>query len=124
MNIKFLNLLLICTSLIGYLEWGGGNHIFLFQGEAEIILKFFTNPSSVIHPFTMLPLLGQILLIVTLFQKSPNKYLTYLSIFGLGLLIFFIFLTGLIRLNFSVLFSTIPFLIVAVLTVVRLRQIK
>jgi hypothetical protein len=36
---KFFNLLLILTSLLGYLEWGKGHQMFLFQAEAEIFAK-------------------------------------------------------------------------------------
>jgi len=124
MKIKILNFLLIITSLIGYLEWGGDNHIFLFQGEAEVVYKLFTNPGSVIHPFILLPMIAQILLLITLFQKSPSKKLTYISISGLGLLMGFMFIIGLISLNFKIFLSTIPFLIVVLLTIRHLRELK
>jgi len=122
MKLKTLNILLIVTSFIGYLEWSGNSHIFLFQGEAEIIHKLFTNPTSVIHPFILLPLIGQILLLITLFQKTPSKILTYISIVGLGLLLGFMFIIGIISLNFKIIISTIPFLIVAILTIRNLKK--
>jgi hypothetical protein len=124
MKIKILNLLLIITSLLGYLEWGGDNHIFLFQGESEIIYKLFTNPGSVIHPFILIPLMAQILLLITLFQKSPSKKMTYISISGLGLLLGLMFIIGLLSFNFEILLSTFPFLIVAILTIRNLREKK
>ena len=117
MKSKILNSLLIITSLIGYLEWGGNNYIFLFKAEAEIFLKLFTDPISVLHPFTILPLIGQVLLLITLFQKTPNKTLSFISIAGLGLLLGFIFIIGLMSLNFKVIISTIPFIVVSVLTI-------
>lgn len=124
MKDKILNFLLIITSLIGYLEWSGDSHTFLFQAEAEIVYKLLTNPTSVIHPFILLPLIGQILLLITLFQKSPGKILTYISIFGLGILLGFMFVIGLISLNYKILFSTIPFLIVTILTIRNLKKSK
>ena len=81
MKSKILNLTLILTSLIGYLEWGQDMSMFLFQGELDVISKLFTDPLSVLHPFTLLPLLGQILLLITLFQKNPSKVLTYVGIY-------------------------------------------
>ena len=114
---KLLNLLLILTSLIGYLEWGKDYKLFLFQVEAEIISKLFINPVSVIHPFTILPLTGQLVLLVTLFQKKPNKVLTFIGIGGLGVLLGLMFVIGLIALKFKILFSTIPFLVIAFLTI-------
>ncbi len=124
MKLKILNILLIITSLIGYLEWGGDNHIFLFQGESEIVYKLFTSPGSVIHPFILLPLIGQILLLITLFQKSPNRKITYISIAGLGLLLGFMFIIGLISFNVKILLSTIPFLIVVVYSFRHLLEIN
>jgi hypothetical protein len=99
------------------LEWGNGQRQFLFQVEAEIISKLFTDPVSVIHPFTILPLVGQVILFITLFQKKPNSVLTYIGIGGIGILFFLMFLIGLIGLNVKILLSTIPFLVIAFFTV-------
>jgi hypothetical protein len=123
MKSKILNLLLIVTSLFGYLEWSGNNHIFLFKAEAEIFLKLFSDPIAVLHPFIMLPLISQLILLITLFQNPPNRILTYISIAGLGLLLLFMFAIGLITGNVKTILSTIPFLIVAVLAIRYYRNI-
>lgn len=112
------------TSLIGYLQWGGGNHAYLFQSEFEIITKLFKDPTSVIHPFIVLPLISQLLLLITLFQKKPNKYLTYLSIAGLGLLLGFMCIIGFISLNAKVILSTLPFIILSVYAVFYYKNLK
>jgi len=117
MKSKILNLSLILTSLIGYLEWGENNSMFLFQGEIEIVGKLFKDPMSVMHPFTLLPLIGQILLAFTLFQREPGKILTYLGFGGLGILLLFMFVIGLLSLNFKIIVSTIPFLITGFLVI-------
>jgi hypothetical protein len=121
---KLLNLLLIATSLLGYLEWSGNSHMFLFQAEGEIIEKLFKDPLSVIHPFIMLPMIGQAILFFTLCQKRPNKILTYISIVGLGILLVFMFLIGIISINYKIILSTVPFIVVAVLTVIHFRKAK
>jgi uncharacterized protein YacL len=114
---KILNLLLVITSLFGYLEWSGNNHSFLFEAEAELFTKLFSDPKSVLHPFILLPLLGQILLLITLFQKVPDKRMIYFSIGCLGLLLGFMFIIGLYSQNFRIVFSTIPFLVTALLAI-------
>lgn len=124
MKSKILHLLLIITSLVGFLEWGGNNHSFLFQAEAELLSILFTAPTSVMHPFTILPLLGQIVLVITLFQRTPNKTMSYISIGCLGILLAFIFVIGLMELNFKIIISTIPFLVVAILTIRHNRKNK
>lgn len=124
MKLKVLVFLLICTSLIGYLEWGGNNKMFLFQAEGDIIYKLFTNPRSVIHPFILLPMLGQVLLGFALFQNKPNKKLIYSGIACLGLLLGFMFLIGLFSLNFKIVLSTLPFVLTAIFTIFQLRKVN
>jgi hypothetical protein len=82
---KIINSLLLLTSLLGYLEWGKDNKAFLFQAEAEVIGKLFADPVSAFHPLVLLPLAGQLALLVTIFQKQPSRILT---IFGITIGIF------------------------------------
>lgn len=117
MKHKILTLTAILSSLIGYLEWGIDSKMFLFQGEMEILSKLFTAPRSVLHPFTLLPLIGQLLLLITLLQRQPGKMLTYSGLACIGLLLAFMFVIGLISLNFKILLSTLPFLITAFLMI-------
>jgi len=119
---KILNTFLILTSLAGYLEWGKDNEIFLFQAEGEILIKLINDPGSVIHPFTLLPMFGQILLLITLFQKNPGKKMTYIGLTCIGLLLVFMFVIGLISLNVKILLSTIPFMITAFITIRHHRR--
>lgn len=117
MKIKVLNLLLILTSLIGLLEWGKDGHMFLFQAEADIIGKLFTDPKSVLHPFILMPLFGQIVLLVTIFQKKPSAVLTIVGLSGLALLLLLMLLIGVMSVNYEMIFYTLPFIIVAILTI-------
>lgn len=124
MKSKILNVLLIITSWIGYLEWSGDSSSFLFQAEAEIFSKLFSDPQSVLHPFTVIPFIGQLLLVFTLFQNKSSRILTYTGIFALGFLMVFLFAIGVISLNIKIIVSTIPFLSVSVATLIHLRRIK
>lgn len=124
MKSKILNVLLIITSLVGYLEWSGDSSSFLFQAEAEIFSKLFSDPKSVLHPFTVIPFIGQLLLVFTLFQKNPSRILTYTGIFALGFLMVFLFVIGLISMNLKIAGSTVPFLAIAVITLIHLRRKK
>jgi len=121
---RIINLLLILTSLTGYLEWGGNSHSFLFQAEGEILSKLFTNPMSVLHPFTSVPMIGQVVLIITLFQNRPSKLLTYSGIFAIGILLVFMFVIGILSSNFKIMLSTIPFMFMAVIALRHYRNGK
>lgn len=114
MHAKILNTLLVLSSLIGYLEWSGNNHLFIAEAEREIILKLFTDPNSIIHPLIILPIVGQILLLLTLFQKKPNKIMTYISIAMLGCLLYLMLFIGIFSFNYKIIISTLPFLFISI----------
>lgn len=117
MKAKLLNLGLIVTSLFGYLEWGRGNEMFLFQIEIDLIAKLFSDPMSVLHPFTILPVLGQFMLACTLFQGKVSARLTYLGMGCIGILLLFMLVVGILAMNPKILGSTLPFLLVAFWTI-------
>jgi len=119
MKSKLLNLGLIVTSLLGYLEWGKDMTMFLFQGEAEIVVKLFKDPISVIHPFTVLPMTGQIILLITLFQKQPGRKLSLVGMGCIAILFLLIFVIGIMTLKLRIFLSTIPFLTLGVLRILR-----
>ena len=121
---KKINLALLLTSFTGYLEWGGGSHGFLLTLEAEVLKKLFSDPFAVLHPFTVLPLLGQIMLMATLLQKEPSRVLSILGMISLGILIMMIFLIGILTVNFKILFSAVPFLVAAFLAIRNFRRQK
>lgn len=111
---KILNLCVVLTSLIGYLEWGTDNSAFLGQTEYELIFGA-KSLQNMIHPFVIVPLAGQLLLLITLFQKTPSRLLSYIGLASLSLLLVFIFIIGAMTPNFKMLASTIPFIISGIL---------
>lgn len=123
LKIKLLIVLVVVSSFFGFLEWGN-KHYFLIQIEIELILKATSDFKSVIHPFTIIPFLSQLLLIVSLFQVKPNRLLVSSSIVGLLLLIGFIFFIGIIVLNWKIILSALPFLIVSIITFITLLKNK
>lgn len=122
MKAKILNILLILSSLIGYLEWGKDNSSFLFQVEYDVLKGLFNDFKSVAHPFTLIPLAGQILLIFTLFQKQPSKVLTYIASACLALLLGFMFAIGLMSLNIKITLSILPFFVVLILVIRNFKK--
>jgi len=124
MKTKIYNSLLVLSSLFGFLEWGQSKKMFLFQIEAEMFSKLPHDPLAVLHPFVLLPLVGQILLIVTIIQEKPRNLLTYLGIGGIGILMALILLVGCLGKNLMIISSTIPFFTISVLAVLQLRKQK
>lgn len=116
MREKIINILILLSAFFGYLEWGKNNSSFLYEVELEFFKNMFNDPKSSVHPFTVIPIFGQILLFITLFQKTPNQKLTYIGIFCIGVLLLFIFFIGIISINLKILISTLPFILFAILS--------
>lgn len=114
MVLKYYHIALVIASLFVYLEWGAGNHSFLFEAEKEVLSKLFVDPISVLHPFTVFPLIGQLMLISSLFMNRPNLWLTRTAILFLACLVGFIFVVGILSMNWKIMASTMPFLILAI----------
>jgi len=122
MKEKVLSVLLILTSLLGYLEWGQGQQLFLFQAEGEILLKLWADPKSVLHPLILMPLMGQILLAITVVQRTPSRILVYIGMGSLSILLGLMCIIGIISFNLKILFSTLPFLVLSVFTLIYLKK--
>lgn len=122
MKLKILNACLIVTPLFGYLEWGTDSSSFLFQVEMVVLSKLFQDPVAAVHPFTLIPLFGQIMLLVTLFQREPSRLLTMIGIVLISFLLLFIAFIGVISLNYKIALSTLPFIVTAVFAVREIRK--
>ncbi len=108
---KLLNFCLLISFQFGYLEWGKGNHTFIFQAEAEIISKAAGNAVSFVHPFIIIPLAGLLILLYTLFQKTPSRFLSFSGLACLSVLMLLLLFIGVMNPNFKILASTIPFFV-------------
>ncbi|MEQ1624227.1 MAG: hypothetical protein ABL870_06005, partial [Sediminibacterium sp.] len=96
---KLWNILLLLSFLIGYLEWGKDQHLFLFQAIGELYAKAIVNPIAVLHPLTLLPFLGMLLFLSTIFQKTPNRIISLVGAIGMSTIMFMILLIGIIDPN-------------------------
>lgn len=112
-NYRFFILLIILSSLFGYLEWGGGNHAFLYEMERDVVLKLICSPKTALHPLTILPLFGQFLLTIALIKKSKSIRLIYWGIGLISLLLLFIFFIGLISLQWKIFICALPFIVLS-----------
>lgn len=119
---KLLTLGLILSSLVVYLEWGGENSNFLFHLERELLSKLFIDPLSVLHPFTILPLIGQIILTITLFQTKPKRSISLLGMLLLGFLTYFVLLIGILALNIKIILFALPYTILSILNIRHHRK--
>ncbi|HNC50427.1 MAG TPA: hypothetical protein PLH27_15665, partial [bacterium] len=57
-----------------------------------------------------------------LFQNKPRPVIVLTGLLGLGVLLWFIFLIGLISLNLKITFSALPFLIISIFVLYSMRK--
>jgi len=121
MQIRFLSVMILVSSLCPYLSWGKTNYTFLFQAEWLVLNKFLSAPSAVMHPLIIVPLLSQLLILI-FGIISPKTTLVYLGIIGLYLLIAFILLAGFLSGNIWIVLSCTPFIICSTLFILLAKK--
>lgn len=112
---KWINVCLLLTSLIGYLEWGTGNHAFVVEVEAVLFLRNAGSHDALLHPVVIIPFCGQLILLFTLFQRTPARILTWIGLACLSTIMLLLFLAGLLSFNWKIIVSAMPFIITGIL---------
>lgn len=114
MGQRSINIGLFLSFFICYLEWGGGNSGFVFQMEYSVLTDNATKETFT-HPFIFIPLVGQLIMLFTVFQKDPNRKLSLIGLILMGVLVSMILLVGLLGLNIKIIASVTPFVVLSVL---------
>jgi len=116
MQVRILSLIIFLSSLCPYLTWGGNNREFLGQMEFEMFYNLFISPQSLLHPMIIVPLLGQLMVIIFGVVHIKPK-LVAIGIICLSVLIGFILFIGFFSANLTTILSCLPFLIFAILLI-------
>jgi hypothetical protein len=115
---RWLNVGILLSFLVGYLEWGGGNSACVWQVEYQVL---FGRPEvqNFAHPMIALPAVGQLLVLFTLFQKTPSRRITSIGIVLMGVFIVLLALIAILGGSVKTGLSTLPFLTLAAIHFVR-----
>lgn len=116
-GLKLSIILVLLSHLFAYFKWGSNQSSFLFEIEAQVLSKLFTDPASVIHPFILLPLAGQVLLLLAVFTKNPPRLQVFAGTGLLALLVTFLLFIGILGRSPAIIFSTLPFHLSAWMTI-------
>jgi heme A synthase len=98
--------------------------MFVFEIEWDVLFGDHDKKDSFMHPAIALPFIGQLLLLFTLFQKTPNRKLTITGIILMGLLVLLLLLIGILGLNFKIIASVIPFIGLSVFYFIKEKGTK
>jgi hypothetical protein len=116
---RLINLGLLFSSLICYLEWRGGNSTFLFQIEYDLFFDRGVRLNAFASPLVFIPLLGQVLVLFSGVKRKPNVTLTLVGMIFIGMLVGLVLAAGLMSANFKIIVSTLPFIGMSVLFFLR-----
>jgi hypothetical protein len=121
MQQRILPIAIFLAFLFCYLEWAGGNSGFIFQLEYDAFSRGM-DKSSFMHPLIILPLVGQIMLFISIILLKRKAILV--GILLLSVLVVVIFLVGLLAFNLKIILSALPFLVLSALYISRYRKEK
>lgn len=115
---RLLNLGLLIAFQFCYLEWP--NHsMYVFEAEKEIFTKTENWISNFTHPIILIGLVTQIVLLLGAILPNINSKINTLSVLLLGALVLLFAVVGVLSLNYKIIFSTLPFLILTVIYFVK-----
>ncbi len=112
----------LLSFLVCYLEWGQGTSSFVFEIEYLLIFQKSGKADSFTHPLVLLPFVGQLLVLYSLFQEPPRKRLVFIGLSLMGLLVVMLLLVGVLSRNPKIALSTVPFLLSSLWCVRALRS--
>lgn len=97
-----------------YMEWGGGNSAFIFQGQYTFFTGSFAQIiSSLTHPIILVGLIGQGLLLYGILIENHRRKLVLGAVIGLALLVLFLLFVGILATNYKMVLSNLPFVALA-----------
>ena len=108
---RIIIVLLILSILFLYFEWGGNNKAFAFQMIGDI---FSSGKESLFHPLILLPLLGIIGLLYSLFKTNGSKKILWISILMPGVLVLLTLIVSLMSVNLKMAVAPVVFILLSV----------
>lgn len=112
---RLINIGLFLAFNFCYLEWGSDQSSFLFQVVYTIFAEKKDLLSTLTHPLILFGFAGQLLLLLSAIRKVPNKIVNLIGWLCLAVIVSLILLVGLLALNWKIILSTVPFIVLSVL---------
>ncbi len=110
---------LILSFLMCYLDIGHDGAVFLAEAEYYFIAELVNDFKVLLNPFAICAFLGQLLLMVAVFKRKHSKPVSLVGLILLYIIIVPLLLLAFISVNWKMLISIAPFLI---LTFVYFQQ--
>lgn len=110
---KLINLGLFLSFFLCYLEWGGGQSIFIAQAAYDLVFVQGLSWNTALHPVILSCILGMLALLYSVVVNKPNRWVNVLGVVLLSVVVFIFFLAGALSGNVRMIGSNLPFLVLA-----------
>ncbi|HOY19352.1 MAG TPA: hypothetical protein PLC89_18730 [Haliscomenobacter sp.] len=110
---KLVNLGLFLSFFLCYLEWGGGQSIFIAQTAYELVFVQGLSWNTAVHPVILSSIIGLLALLYAVVVNKPNRWVNILGVVLLSAVVFVFFLAGALSGNVRMIGSNLPFLVLA-----------
>jgi hypothetical protein len=121
---KLQNILLLLSFQFGFMQWGKNNTLFVFQVYGQLFQQGISNPATLFHPLIIIPFIGTIILLYTLFQSIPGKKLTLIGMGCMGIFMLLLLFIGITVPKFKIIISTLPFFAISLWIIVNFSHSK
>ena len=92
-------LLLLISFSLAYMEWGSGNHSFVFELQQKVFSESDKLVSNFSHPVILAGFTGQMILLIAFFRNKLRFAWILLSLTLLGVPMVLILLSGIFSAN-------------------------
>lgn len=110
---KLINLGLFLSLFLCYLEWGGGQSIFIAQAAYELVFVQGLSWNTALHPVILSCIFGLLALLYSVVVNKPNRWVNVLGVVLLSVVVLIFFLAGALSGNLRMIGSNLPFLVLA-----------
>ncbi len=104
---------LFASFLFCYLEWADQS-AFVYEVVYMLLFEKSDKASAFSHPLVLLPFLGQLMVLISLFMPKPKKWMVITGMAMMGILVLMLVLVGVLGKNWKIVLATVPFLVSAV----------
>lgn len=119
----FISIGIIIAFSICYMQWGNNQSSFIFQTEYELLFKEHSLLKNLMHPIILSGVLGQCVMLYATFAKRINPKIYFLGIILLSVVVFMILLAGLLSKNIFQIASTLPFVFLLILSIIKRKSL-
>jgi hypothetical protein len=121
---KLFNIALLTAFLFVYLDWGHDGSEFIWQLESSIFSGPDYNIGLLANPLFILAFIGQVLLIAATIKTQNSRRVTTFGVVLLSGIVILVLIMGLLVLEIKTILSTVPFLILVLILIMKWRNSK